>query len=84
MVHIPYLAQATGCFDSAGLGYSGKWRLLSSLDIHWIVILIFGAFLYLSTKGLSTQGDWGLGGSAMLDYVFPLRSLGGQGAFIKP
>jgi len=71
VVHIPYLAQKPqGVLIPLGWALQGNGDFLSSLDIHWIVILsllIFGAFLYLSTKGLSTlKVIGGLAGSAML------------------
>ena len=67
----------------------GNGDFLSSLDIHWIVILsllIFGAFLYLSTKGLSTlKVIGGLGRKVLLlimSFLFVLLAVGAP--FIKP
>lgn len=84
VVHIPYLAQKPqGVLIPLGWALQGNGDFLSSLDIHWIVILsllIFGAFLYLSTKGLSTlKVIGGLAGSAMLimSILFVLLAVGG-------
>ena len=89
VVHIPYLAQKPqGVLIPLGWAIQGNGDFLSSLDIHWIVILsllIFGAFLYLSTKGLSTlKVIGGLAGSAMLimSFLFVLLAVGAP--FIKP
>ena len=89
VVHIPYLAQKPqGVLIPLGWALQGNGNFLSNLDIHWIVILsllIFGAFLYLSTKGLSTlKVIGGLAGSAMLimSILFVLLAVGAP--FIKP
>ena len=89
VVHSPYLAQKPqGVLIPLGWAIQGNGDFLSSLDFHWIVILsllIFGAFLYLSTKGLSTlKVIGGLAGSAMLimSFLFVLLAVGAP--FIKP
>lgn len=54
VVHIPYLAQKPqGILIPLGWALQGNGQFLKQIDFHWIVILcllIFGLFLYLSTK----------------------------------
>ena len=89
VVHIPYLAQKPqGILIPLGWALQGNGQFLKQIDIHWIVILcllIFGLFLYLSTKGLATLKVIGsLAGSAMLvmSLLFVLLAVGLP--FIKP
>ena len=89
VVHIPYLAQKPqGILIPLGWALQGNGQFLKQIDIHWIVILcllIFGLFLYLSTKGLTTLKVIGsLAGSAMLimSLLFVLLAVGLP--FIKP
>ena len=61
---------------SLGWVLQGNDKFVSGLSIQWVVILcliIFGIFLYLSTKGLMTlKVIGGLAGSAMLIMSFLL------------
>ena len=89
VVHIPYLAQKPqGILIPLGWALQGNGQFLKQIDFHWIVILcllIFGLFLYLSTKGLTTLKVIGsLAGSAMLiiSLLFVLLAIGLP--FIKP
>jgi len=89
VVHIPYLAQKPqGILIPLGWALQGNGQFLKQIDFHWIVILsllIFGLFLYLSTKGLATLKVIGsLAGSAMLimSLFFVLLAVGLP--FIKP
>ena len=89
VVHIPYLAQKPqGVLIPLGWAIQGNGQLLEKMDMHWIVFLsliIFGLFLYLSTKGLSAlKVIGGLAGSAMLvmSLLFVLLAVGAP--FIKP
>ena len=89
VVHIPYLAQKPQrILISLGWVLQGNDKFVSGLSIQWVVILcliIFGIFLYLSTKGLTTlKVIGGLAGSAMLimSFLFVLLAVGVP--FINP
>lgn len=83
VVHIPYLAQKPqGILIALGWAVKGDGTLVSSLPITTVALLslaIFLAFLYLSTKGLSTlKVIGGLAGSAMfvMSILFILLAIG--------
>ncbi|MBP2622398.1 APC family permease [Streptococcus oricebi] len=83
VVHIPYLAQKPqGVLIPLGWALQGNGRFLDGLSMPVIVLLslvIFAAFLYLSTKGLTTlKVIGGLAGSAMfiMSLLFILLAVG--------
>ncbi len=89
VVHIPYLAQKPqGVLIPLGWALQGNGDFLSSLnmrDIALLSLVIFGVFLYLSTKGLAAlKFIGGLAGSAMLvmSLLFVLLAVGAP--FINP
>ena len=88
VVHIPYLAQKPqGVLIPLGWVFQGNGDFLKTLSMPVIVglsLLIFGAFLYLSTKGLSAlKVIGGLAGTAMfiMSILFVLLAVGAP--FIK-
>lgn len=89
VVHIPYLAQKPqAILIAAGWAVEGNGNIVNTMSVQMVAVIsliIFLAFLYLSTKGLSTlKVIGGLAGTAMFVMSLLFILLAVTAPFINP